>query len=94
VAVGGYTGQQVDISIPPEVLAACGGLAGGDVGLFIAGNEVVGFMSGERFRLISLAVGEQTVAIVTRADWTQTPSVPEFESVLQQGQLVIDSVRF
>ena len=94
VAVGAYTGQQVDISIPQEVLAACGGLAGGDMGLFIAGNEVIGFTPGEQFRLISLAVGEQTVAILTRADWTQTPSVPEFESLIQQGQRVIDSVRF
>jgi hypothetical protein len=49
---------------------------------------------GEQFRLISLAVGEQTVAILTRADWTQTPSVPEFESLIQQGHRVIDTVRF
>ncbi|HET9851534.1 MAG TPA: hypothetical protein VFP56_03390, partial [Candidatus Limnocylindrales bacterium] len=94
VAVGAYTGQQVDISIPEGVLSACSGLAGGDVGLFIAGNEVIGFAPGEQFRLISLAAGEQTIAILTRADWTQIPSVPEFESVLQQGQRVIDSVRF
>ena len=40
VQVGGYTGQEVDVSVADGVLAACGGLAGGEASIFLAGGEV------------------------------------------------------
>jgi hypothetical protein len=48
----------------------------------------------ERFRLISLAVGDEAVAVVLSADWAQIPSVTEFEQLMQLGQRVFDSTRF
>ena len=83
VQVGGLTGQQVDITVADGVLAACGGLAGGEAAIFRAGDEVWGAASGERFRLISIGVGDQAVTILLSTDWTQTPSVQELENMLR-----------
>ena len=92
--IGGYAGRQVDVTVADSVLAACGGLAGGDAALFVAGDEVWGASPGERFRLISVDVGDQALTIVLSTDWTETPSVQELESLLQRGQRVLDSVGF
>jgi class 3 adenylate cyclase len=94
VEVGGFTGQQVDVTVSDGVLAACGGLAGGEAAIFGAGEEVWSASPGERFRLISVGVGDQAVTILFSTDWTQTPSVQELESLLKFGQRILDSVRF
>jgi class 3 adenylate cyclase len=94
VLVGGFTGQQVDVTVSDGVFAACGGLAGGDASVFRAGEEVWGASPGERFRLISVVVGDQPVTILLSTDWTQTPSVQELENLLEHGQRVVDSVGF
>ena len=94
VQVGGFTGQQVDVTVSDAVLAACGGLAGGEAAILRAGDEVWSASPGERFRLISVGVGDQAVTILLSTDWTQTPSVQELENMLDHGQRVLDSVRF
>lgn len=92
--VGAFAGQQVDVTVSDGALAACGGLAGGDVAIFGAGEEVWSASPGERFRLISVGVGEQALTLVLSTDWTQTPSVQELEGLLELGQRVLDSVEF
>jgi class 3 adenylate cyclase len=98
VVVGGTSGLQVDVTVSDAVLAACGGLVGGDVPIFAVGEgnarEVWRGAPGERFRLVSLAVGEEAVALVLSADQTQSPSVTEFEQLMQLGQRIFDSTRF
>ena len=94
VDVGGFAGQQVDVTVSDGALAACGGLAGGEVALFVAGEEVWRASPGERFRLIALGVDDQAVTILVSTDWTQTPSVQELESLLVLGQRLLDSVQF
>ena len=94
VAVGGFTGQQVDVTVSEGVLAACGGLAGGEAAIFGAGDEVWSASPSELFRLISIGVGDQAVTFLLSTDWTQTPSVQELEALFELGQRVLDSVRF
>ena len=94
VEVGGFTGEQVDVTVSEGVFAACGGLTGGDASLFSAGGEVWGASPGERFRLISVVVDDAPVTILLSTDWTQTPSVQELENLLERGQTVLDSVGF
>ena len=94
VDVGGNAGNQVDITVSEAVLAVCGGLVGGDVALLIAGDEILGFTPGERFRLVSVGIGDEAVAILVRTDWTQIPSVQELERALELGQRIIDTVTF
>ena len=94
VRVGGYTGTQVDVAVSDGALAACGGLVGGDVALFGLGGEIWGAASGERFRLVALGVGDQSVMILLSIDWTEAPSVQELMSLYQLGGHVLDSVRF
>ena len=92
--VGGYQGNQVDVTVSEGALAACGGLVGADVPIFRAGDEVWGATPGERFRLITLDVGGEVVTIVLSTDWTETPSVQELEDLLAVGQRFLGSVRF
>ncbi len=107
VRVGGYVGQQLDVTVADSSLAACsgpvggggpllvaaGGLAGGDVPVFIAGGDEWRAVPGERFRLIVVDVNNQAVTIVISTDWTQMTSVQELERLNQVGQRVIDSAR-
>lgn len=92
VHVGGFPGQQVDVTVADGALAACGGLVGGDVPIFVIGDEVWRAVSGERFRLISVGVGGQPVTFLLSTDWTQTPSIQQLEGLLELGQRVLDSV--
>jgi class 3 adenylate cyclase len=92
--VGGYAGRRVDVLVSAGALRACGGLAGGGVPIFRAGEEVWRAASGERFQLISVDIGEQAVTIVLSTDYTETPSTQELESLLELGQRVVSSVRF
>jgi class 3 adenylate cyclase len=92
--VGGFTGQQVDVTVSDGVFAACGGIPGGEAAIFRAGAEIWSASPGERFELISIVVGDQPVTILMSTDWTQTPSVQELENLLELGQRVIDSVAF
>jgi hypothetical protein len=93
VRVGGYIGRQVRVTMSDGLLAACGGLTGGEASLFDAG-EVWKVSPGELFTLISVDVSGQAVTILLSTDWTEIPSVQELESLLQHGQRVLDSVRF
>jgi len=94
VQVGGFAAQQVDVTASAGALAACGGLAGADVTLFGVGGETWKVSSGERFRLISVPVGDQAVTIVLSVDWTETRSVQEMEQLFEAGQRIVDSVGF
>ena len=94
VQVGGFPGQQVDVTVADGALAACGGLVGGEVPVFIIGDEVWRAAPGERFRVISVNVDDQPVTFLLSTDWTQTPSVQELEDLLDLGQRVLDSVEF
>ena len=64
VQVGGYAGQQVDVTVADGVLAACGGLAGAEAAIFAAGEEVWSASSGERFRLVAIDIGGQAVTVL------------------------------
>ena len=94
VTLGEYQGNQVDVTVSESALAACGGLVGADVPIFRAGDEVWGASPGERFRLMTVDVGDEVVTVVLSTDWTETPSVQEFEDLLGVGQRLLDSVRF
>jgi class 3 adenylate cyclase len=94
VVVGGFPGQQVDITVSQGALAACAGLAGADVSIFNAGNEVWGAAAGERFRLIAITVKDQPVTIVISSDWSRTPSVQQLEAIFDLGQRILDGVTF
>jgi hypothetical protein len=87
-------GQQVDVTISEAALAACGGVIGAEVGLFAGGGEVWSASPGERFRLITVGVGNQAVTILMSIDWTQAHSVQELEGLLNLGQRLIDTVEF
>ena len=93
VAVGGFIGRQVRVTVSDGVLAACGGLAGAEAALFDAG-EVWKASPGEVFTLIAVNVSGEVVTILVSTDWTETPSVQELESLHVLGQRVLDSVRF
>ena len=94
VRIGGFAGQQVDITVADGALAACGGLVGAGVALFTAGDQVWSATPGERFRLISVDVRDQAVTLLVSTDWTETPSVQELETVLELGQRIFDSAEF
>lgn len=94
VEVGGITGQQVDVTVSDGVLAACGGLAGSEAAILRAGEEVWSASPGELFRLISLSVDDQAMAIVLSTDWIGTPAVQELEALYALGQQVLDSVEY
>jgi class 3 adenylate cyclase len=94
VEVGGHPGQQVDVTVSDGVLAACGGLVGSEAAIFRVGKDVWSAASGERFRVVSVDVGDQAVTIVLSSDWTQIRSVQEQEDLLKLGQRVLDSVGF
>lgn len=90
----GYAGRQADVTVSEGVLAACGGLVGGEVALFRAGTGAWTASPGERFRRISIGVGDQAVTFVLSTDWAERTSVREPENLLQLGRLVLDSVEF
>jgi class 3 adenylate cyclase len=90
--VGGFAGEQVDVTVSDGVLAACGGLVGGEVAIFDAGEEVWKASPGERFMLISVGAGDEPITILLSTDWTETQSVQELEGLLELGQRVLDSV--
>lgn len=94
VRVGGYAGRQVDVTVKDEALAACGGLAGGGVTLFVVGSDIWQAASGERFRLTIVDVHGSAVTIVISADWSQAPSVQEEELLRQLGGRIVASMRF
>ena len=93
VRVGGYIGRQVRVTVADSVLAACGGLAGGEASLLDAG-EVWKVSAGEEFTLISVDVSGEAVTILLSTDWSEAPSIQELESLRQHGQRILDSVRF
>ena len=92
--ISGYQGNQVDVIVSEAALAACGGLVGTDVPILRAGDEVWGASPGERFRLMTVDVDDEVVTIVLSTDWTETPSIQEFEDLLAVGQRLLGSVRF
>jgi class 3 adenylate cyclase len=93
VRIGGYIGRQVRVTVADSVLAACGGLAGGEASILDAG-EVWKVSAGEEFTVISVDVSGEAVTILLSTDWTEAPSIQELESLRQHGQRILDSVRF
>lgn len=94
VQVSGITAQQAEITVSDGAQAACGGLVGGGVALFGVGQEIWRVSSGERFRLISVPVGDEAVTIVLSVDWTQTHSVQEMEALFELGERIVASAAF
>ena len=94
VQVGGSAGRRVDVTVAESALAACGGLVGAGVGVFVAGDEAWSATPGERFRLVAVDNGGAAVTIVVALDWTQTHSVQELEAMFQLGQHILDGVAF
>jgi class 3 adenylate cyclase len=94
VQVGGFSGQQVDVTVSEGVLAACGGLVGQEVALFGIGDEVWRASPAERFRLVSVNVVDEAVTILLSSDWTASQSVQELEDLLALGELVLGTVEF
>ncbi len=92
VEVSGASGERADVTVAEGALAACGGLAGSDVAIFGAGDEVWRAASGERFRLIAVDVAGEAITILMSTDWTETQSVQELEDLLELGQRIVDSV--
>ena len=92
--VGGFAGEQVDVTVSEGALAACGGLVGAEVALFGVGEDVWRASPGERFRLLAVDVDGQAVTLLLSTDWAQSQSVQEFEDLLVIGQRVVDSLGF
>jgi hypothetical protein len=84
----------VDVTVADGALAACGGLVGLEVAVFDVGDEVWSASPGERFRLVSVDVGNEPVTIVLSSDWTATQSVQELEDLLVLGERVLETVEF
>jgi class 3 adenylate cyclase len=93
VQVGGLEGLQVDVTVDQGAQIACGGFAS-EVPVFYAGQEIWGASTEERFRVISVAVDGEPLAIVMSTDWTQTRSVREFEALVTMGENVVETIRF
>jgi class 3 adenylate cyclase len=94
VTVSGLPGRQVDVTISEGSLAACGGLVGAEVAVFGLGDETWSAAPGERFRLVSVTVGDQEVTVLMSIDWSQAHSVPELEGLFGIGSKLLDTVRF
>ena len=94
VRIGGYVGRQVDVQVRDEAQAACGGLAGTGVTIFVVGTDIWSAAAGERFRLTVVDVKGSAVAIVVSSDWSSPPSVQELESLLGLGGQIVESARF
>jgi class 3 adenylate cyclase len=94
VNVGGVPGIQADVTIADGAQAACGGLVGADIPVFVLGDETWSASPGERFRLVAVVVSGQEVAVLTSIDWTQTHSVQELEDMFAVGQQLLATVEF
>ena len=94
VQVGGIAAKEVDVTVSEAALAACSGLAGADITGFVAGDATYTAAPVERFRLISVVVGEQPVTIIIGSDWAKTPSVQQLEQVFALGETVVETVVF
>lgn len=93
-SLGGFSGEQLDVTVSNSALAACAGLVGGDVAVLRAGDEVWRASAGERFRLVSVDVADEAVTVLMSTEWTETQSVQEFEDLVELGQRILDSVEF
>lgn len=93
-SVDGFAGQMVNVTISEGALAACGGLVGGEVAVLRAGDESWKASPGERFRMLAVEVGGQTVTLLLSLDWSQSQSVDELENFFESGERVMQSVKF
>jgi class 3 adenylate cyclase len=94
VAVGRIAGTRVDVTIADGAQAACGGLVGADIPVFVLGDETWSASAGERFRLVALDVDGQQVTVLVSIDWTLTHSVQELEDMFAVGQKLLSTVEF
>ena len=94
VEVGGASGKQVDVTIANGAQAACGGVVGADVPVFVLGDETWGASPGERFRLVAFDLQGEEVTVLLSIDWTQTHSVQELEDLFGVGQSLLATVEF
>jgi class 3 adenylate cyclase len=92
--VGGLAGEQADVTIDPGAQAACGGLVGNGVAVFMAGGEAWRAQPGELFRLIAVGSGTRAVTLVVSSDWTRTPSVQQVQSILELGNRLLARTTF
>jgi class 3 adenylate cyclase len=89
--VGGSTGQRVDVAVADGALAACGGLVGGEVPVFGVGDEVWRASPGERFRVISVDVGDQPLTLVI-SPGTPTQSIQQQEALFDLAERIVATV--
>jgi len=92
--VGGLAARQVDVTIADGAQAACGGIVGADIPVFVLGDETWQASAGERFRLIAFDVEGQEVTVLVSIDWTKTHSVQELENMFHLGDGLLATVEF
>jgi hypothetical protein len=92
--VGGFAARQVDVTIADGAQAACGGIVGADIPVFVLGDETWQASAGERFRLFSFDIDDQEVTVLVSIDWTKTHSVQELEDMFRLGDGLLGTVEF
>ncbi len=92
--LGGAAGRQAKVTVSEGAQAACGGLVGAGVGVFVAGGEVWQAAPGELFKVISVTVRGDPVTVLLSLDWTQTHSVQEVQDMFQLGGSILNTVDF
>jgi class 3 adenylate cyclase len=92
--VGGLAGNQAEVAIAEGAQAACGGLVGSGIGVFVAGGEVWRALPGEHFRVLSVGSGSRAVTLVVSADWSEPPSVQQLDSLEELGNRILARVTF
>jgi hypothetical protein len=93
ISVGDYEGKAMDIVIDQGAQAACGGLAGGDIGVFKIGSVNWGGSPSELLRLIAVDVNGETVSMLLSGD-DPTGSVPSNEQFFNTAEQVVQSIKF
>ena len=94
VKVGGLAGRQADVTIADCALAACGGVVGADVAVLGISGLTWGGSPGERFRIITVKVGDALVTILISLESTETHSVRQLEDMISFGEQLLDGVHF
>ncbi|MGZ8748652.1 MAG: hypothetical protein ACXWZ2_16980, partial [Mycobacterium sp.] len=76
--------------------AACGSLSGAGIAILTIGEEDWRAQPGERFRLVAVDVGDETVSFLQSVDVSSagTGSVSELEQFLDVADRVVQSATF
>jgi class 3 adenylate cyclase len=94
IEVGGFEGEKVDVIVDQGALIACGGLTGGEVSVFVAGEEVWRAATLEQFQVVAINVDGQPVTFVLSIDWSKSQAAQELVDLLEAGWRILDSVEF